>query len=70
MTRFWIVWSPTGLTPPRVQHANYDEAKSAAESMARQNPGHEFYALCAVSVSRKTDVTTLPIGYADDGIPF
>ena len=44
---FHLVWSPTGPYPPRVRMRSYDEAKSAAASMAARYPGQEFFIVTA-----------------------
>lgn len=49
--KFWMVWSPGGVNPPKVRHASLAEAKHAAEAMARNNCGQEFYTMEAQSCS-------------------
>lgn len=72
MKPFWIVWSPDGATPPRARHDSERAAIAEAERLARLNPGKEFFALAAVAVSQKVEVTTRRIGVGDDyrDIPF
>jgi hypothetical protein len=44
---FWLVWSPTGTTPPTHRHEHYHLAQTEAERLARLYPGEEFYVLIA-----------------------
>lgn len=68
---FFLVWSPTGPTSPRVRHSTRDEAKQVAESMARTHRGQEFFVVVATDRFVATDVThTQLVGAADDDIPF
>lgn len=75
-TRFWLIWSPTGPTPPRRRIDTRAEAKRIAEDMAQRHPGQRFYVLRAECVSVKHDVLTVNLGPApvctggDDDIPF
>lgn len=72
--RFWLIWSPTGPTPPRVRLTTRSEAKRAAEEMARMHPGQEFYVMRAECVSVKRDVLTVNLKASatetNDDIPF
>lgn len=68
--KFWMVWSPTGSTPPRVRHANYAEAVRAAEDMARSHPNQEFYVMQAVSRSAYVTVQTVQLVDDESQIPF
>ncbi len=57
----YIVWSPTGPTPPRATHVFRHEAIRAAHSMARQHPGQQFYVcelidLCETALVKHTDI--------------
>lgn len=45
---FWIVWSPTGMPPPRVRHRSEYEAQQAAEAMAKRHRGQLFFVLRAL----------------------
>lgn len=76
MSSFWMVWSPSGLTPPRVRHSTRPEALRVADDMAKKHE-REFY------VMQATD-QFLPPGhvhhnvlddrvldtYGDDDLPF
>ncbi|MDN7658475.1 hypothetical protein [Burkholderia cenocepacia] len=45
---FWIVWCPTGSTPPSKRHTDYLEAIREAERLARASRGGaEFYVMRA-----------------------
>lgn len=43
--RFFIVWSPTGATPPKCTHKSHQQAARAAWDMARQFPDQTFYVM-------------------------
>jgi hypothetical protein len=42
---FWLVWCPTGPTPPKYQHWDAGSAMAEAERLARACPGQKFYVL-------------------------
>jgi hypothetical protein len=48
--KFWIVWSPTGTTPPRNKHPSHGAALWVATQMAVKHPGQEFYVMSAKAV--------------------
>lgn len=64
---FFILWSPTGPTPPRRLHQTKHQAQQVAEKMAREHPGQEFFVMRTVSVTKKVDVITETF---DDDLPF
>lgn len=67
---FWIVWSPTGIRPPKRRHASYRIAVTEAERLARENPGSEFIVLEAMAARQVcTMVETVFDGNANE-IPF
>lgn len=41
----YIVWSPTGETPPKVAHATHQAAHYAAQVMAKAVPGASFFVM-------------------------
>lgn len=45
--KFWIVWSPTGVTPPRNKHPSHGAALYVAMQMAEKHPTQEFYVMSA-----------------------
>lgn len=45
--KFWLVWSPTGQTPPKKLHDTQDQARAEAQRLAIAKPGQEFYVLKA-----------------------
>lgn len=55
---FWLVWSPSGLRPPKFRHRSSEEAAAEAERLANANPGREFVVLgaetsrCAAAMHR------------------
>lgn len=65
----FIVWSPTGKTPPRYTFCNYDRAKIAAENMANQHPNQKFIVMRAM-ISFMTKDPMIVERYAQDDIPF
>lgn len=69
MDMFWIVWSPTGTSPPRFKHGTLDSARTESERLARAAPNAEFFVMACVGRSKKVDVSwTTPD--QDDEIPF
>lgn len=66
-SKFWIVYSPQGPTPPRVRHDSRTKAIVAAESMAQSHPGQEFFVMEALTLSKSVTVTTLKL---ETEIPF
>lgn len=52
---FWLVWSPTGATPPRRRHATESAATAEAERLARVHIGHAFYAVQAIALRTVPD---------------
>lgn len=65
-SKFWIIWSPTGRTPPSVQHPTIKEANTEAQRLARLNPGSKFYVLTAETLVVKRDVDIIRLeGKAD-----
>jgi len=69
LTPFWIVWSPTGSAPPRVQHNTISEARAEAARLARTTPGAKFYVLEADSCVCKSDVSW-SFTHDEEDIPF
>lgn len=67
MDKFWVVWNPRGFVP-RVQHDSIESATQEAERLADSNPRDMFYVLEALTVSRKTSVTTRPL--EEFALPF
>lgn len=71
---FWIVWSPTGSSPPRCRHADEPSARAEATRLAKLNPGAEFFVLAAIGKAQKVDVAwsaaSTEVPHDDDGIPF
>jgi hypothetical protein len=43
--RFWIVFSPEGITPPKKEHDSEQEANTAAEAMANMHPKQTFFVM-------------------------
>jgi hypothetical protein len=41
----YIVWSPEGLTEPRVIHQSHKAAHFAAKTMAKNKPGQRFFVM-------------------------
>ncbi len=42
---FWLVWSPTGKSPPTKRHYTQGSAEREAGRLAANNPGQQFYVL-------------------------
>ena len=45
---FWLVWSPEGSNPKHC-HNTLEEAKKEARRLAKELPGHLFFAVESVS---------------------
>lgn len=67
-TKFWLVWSPQGVAPPRHRHATLAAATNEAKRLAAMRPGCEFFVVEAVGCARKVDVEWADITEAE--IPF
>lgn len=52
LREFWLVYSPTGTTPPKYQHQSEATALAECDRLAGQYPGSVFYALKAVYTAR------------------
>ena len=66
----FIVWSPKGLSNPRVKHNNYAQACEAAEGMARRHEKQEFIVMRACTgFEVKPDPVQIK-EYPQDDIPF
>ncbi|MCA8502197.1 hypothetical protein LGN13_10875 [Burkholderia multivorans] len=64
---FWIIWSPTGSTPPSKRHTDYLEAVREAERLARAaRGGAEFYVMRAETMSVVDDMRRIDF---DSGQP-
>lgn len=57
--QFWLVWSPTGNYPPRVEHRTEESAVRESRRLAHEKPGHAFHVLRSVGVSYVPDVFKL-----------
>lgn len=69
MSHFRQFWMVLGNGEPQYRHETEESARTEAERLARQCPGHEFYVLQAVGKCAKSDVQwSEPVD--DDGIPF
>lgn len=67
---FYIVWSPTGPTPPRHRHDDFDSADREAKRLARVHPGNEFFVMGAVRSAKVNDLIVTNYHVIDDLIPF
>ena len=65
----FIVWCPSGSTPPRVTHSSFEEAQSVAKEMARKNPLQKFIVMRAM-ISFTTNEPMKVEYFAQDDIPF
>ncbi|MPW17903.1 hypothetical protein GCT13_13385 [Paraburkholderia sp. CNPSo 3157] len=68
---FWLVWSPSGVTPPKYRDESRESAIAEAERLARERVGAEFYVLAATDL-RAVDrmVRTQLLSIDDRDIPF
>lgn len=68
---FWLVWSPTGVRPPKYRHLTEQSAITEAERLAREHRGQLFVVLEAVAARRVDDMQrTMFAGGPRDEIPF
>ncbi|MBF6987237.1 hypothetical protein [Cupriavidus sp. IK-TO18] len=65
--KFWIVWSPTGMAPPKYRHSGYGSAVTEAERLAREHPGQEFIVLGAETARKVDNMTRTDFAV---GMPF
>lgn len=63
----FIVFCPTGRTPPTVQHKDAHLARAEAERLAKINPGSRFYVMQAIGYAEKP---TENIWHQIEEIPF
>lgn len=75
ISKFWMVWSPTGRAPT-YRHPTKKSAQDEATRLANQCPGNPFIVLAAVDAYRSEIVPAAPVKItrakpdSDDGIPF
>jgi hypothetical protein len=58
-SKFFLVWSPGGYTPPKVRYPTRSEADVAAQAMAARYIGQEFFVLEAIGRSVATAAVTV-----------
>lgn len=63
-TKFWLVWSPSGPTPPKYRHASEWSAEDEAKRLAAEHVGKEFYVLEVVGRAA-VEATYMPIAEVD-----
>ncbi|ACC71084.1 hypothetical protein PPMP20_04330 [Paraburkholderia phymatum] len=66
---FFLVWSPTGETPPSFKHQSRQSAVNEAERLARLHRGKKFYVLASTD-SRMVDDRQRTTFTHTDEIPF
>lgn len=68
---FFLVFSPTGPTPPKYQHSTYQSAYMEARRMSCVHPGQEFYVMRAETgcILPSQEPVTLYCGTRDKGNP-
>lgn len=64
----YIVWSPSGETPPKVSYQTHGAAHFAACRMAKQHPGQRFFVIARAGKGAFVD-PDLATGCADDRLP-
>ena len=77
MKPFWLVYCPTGPTPPRFEHMSKAGASAEAKRLASVNRGHRFFVVEVIGGFVADDITTLRIDKGgeqgaelDEDIPF
>lgn len=53
---FYMVWSPSGVKPPRRKHGHFESADRAAMDMARKHRGQKFVVLRACRSYEASDL--------------
>jgi hypothetical protein len=59
-SRFFIVWSPKGKTPPQKQYTTHAHACADAEALAKKHPGQRFFVLDCKKYCVAEDVKVAP----------
>lgn len=70
MKAFFIVWCPTGTSPPSHRHDTFEDAQREAERLAECAPRAEFFVLGALARSQKVTVRTEHLEGVEWEIPF
>lgn len=66
---FFLVWSPTGKTPPTFRWDTREQAMKEAERLAGEHAGHEFFVLAALTKSH-APTSSVRTERATNDIPF
>jgi len=69
-TTFYIIWSPTGPTPPRAQHYSREEADKVCQAMAGRHPRQEFYVMEAKARAKVNNVEFVDASEPESYNPF
>ncbi len=69
-TSGFIVWSPTGTTPPRIVHGDAQEAIAAANDMSRIHRGQTFHALAIIATAHVAPPNLYPTCGHEEHVPF
>lgn len=67
---FWLVWSPTGATPPKFRHPTEQSAVQEAERLAIVNPGTLFVVLEPIAARRVDNMIRTEYTGGSLSIPF
>lgn len=67
---FWLVWSPSGATPPKHRHETAQGATAEAERLAKEHPGQLFVVLEAVAARRVDSMIRTTYTGGSTEIPF
>lgn len=68
--QFWLVWCPSGPTPPSFQHSTELSASKEAERLAKENPGNRFYVLEAQAFCEHTGFEWTVLESDPQDVPF
>lgn len=67
---FWLVWSPTGATPPKFRHPSEQSAAEEAERLAITHPGQLFVVLESIAARRVDNMQRTTYTGGSNEIPF
>jgi hypothetical protein len=67
---FWLVWSPTGSTPPKHRHLTEQLAVQEAERLAKAHPGQLFVVLESIAARRVDNLVRTEYTGGSLTIPF
>jgi hypothetical protein len=67
---FWLVWSPSGSTPPKHRHLTEQQAVHEAERLAKEHPGQLFVVVESIAARRVDNMVRTEYTGGSLTIPF